>query len=200
MERRTRREGPTGGSNRQALFLLLGALLACGCLDEPEIEDRWTRLDVLASTPISGQSLPAGSIQAMAVSADITYRTILTGFAVAELRASTLPTTGVVLDPNAPRLPMAQDIDRILQNSVTRGRAIRAVTGWNHLIQHIDFAFNGSIPAAGDSTAAGLFLLCYMGSGQEIQQADGADSIVVTPFRSDQYEILPVGLELSVAP
>ena len=46
MERRARRDGPTGTPSRQPLFLLLLGLLVGGCLDEPQIEDRWTRVRV----------------------------------------------------------------------------------------------------------------------------------------------------------
>ena len=109
-----------------------------------------------------------------------------------------MPTTAVALAPNAPRVPMAQNIDLILANSVTRGRAVRAVTGWDHLIQHIDFSFLGTVPATVDSSSAGLFLLCYLGSGVKIERPGQADTVIVTPFTSQPYQILPVGLELAV--
>ena len=186
--------------SRQALPWLASALVVVvsvtGCFDEPEIEDRWTRLDIRSSSVVSGQILPGGVPQDITVSTDITYRKIVTGFAVAELRASSLPTSAVMLHPNAPRLTMAQDIDRILQSSVTLGRATRAITGWDHLIQHIDFQFTGTAPAAPDSMSAGLYLLFYLGSGVEVELPNGADSIVVTPFDSETMELLPVGLEL----
>lgn len=186
--------------------LLLGATLLGGCLGEPEIEDRWTRIDLESTSLTPYQSLPPGPTPPISVRAAITYRSILTGFAVAELRASgTLSATDVVLHPDASRERMAQDIDHILQNSVTMGRATRAVTGWDHLIQHIDFNFTGVAPVSMDSAgvpigpATGLFLVCYLGEGEEIELANGDDSLVVTPFNSAQYEILPVGLELTVA-
>jgi hypothetical protein len=96
---------------------------------------------------------------------------------------------------------MAQDIDGILAQSAPMGRATRAVTGWDHLVQRIDFAFDGFVPAAMDSSGppAGLFLVCYLGQGSEIELPDGRDSLVVTPFPSTPYEILPVGIELGVA-
>ena len=129
------------------------------------------------------------------------YRSILTGYEVAELRSSSsVPRSSVALGTNAPRLRMAQDIDRILAGSVTRGRAIRAVTGWDHLMQHIDLSFTGTVPAASDSSmgpGGGLFLLCYLGSGVKIELPSGADTIVVTPFTSSAYEVLPVGMGFS---
>ena len=177
----------------------LAGLLA-SCFDEPKLEDRWTRVDVTGASVMPNQALPPSSSQTITIGADITYRRIVTGFAVAELRASTtVPTSGVIVVPDAPRLPMAQDIDRILASSVTMGRATRAVTGWDHLIQHIDFTFTGVTPAATDPGAQGLFLLCYLGSGQRVELQGGGDTIIVTPFLSEPTQILPVGMELAVA-
>lgn len=187
-----------GLARRLAVCLPL-ALLA-GCLGAPPLEDLWTRVDVTGSNLVPNEALPAGTSQAITLGADITYRKIVTGYAVAELRASgSVTTASVVVSPQSPRLAMAQDIDRILAGSVTMGRQARAVTGWDHLIQHLDFSFVGTTPAATDSLARGLFLLCYLGSGTKLRLPSGEDSIVVTPFPSGTYQILPVGMELSVA-
>jgi hypothetical protein len=64
----------------------------------------------------------------------------------------------------------------------------------------LDLAFTGGAPIDTSGPPAGLFLICYLGSGVEIELANGEDSLVVTPFPSAPYEILPVGLELSVGP
>jgi hypothetical protein len=180
-----------------ALVLAI-ALAIVGCFDAPKIEDRWTRVDLLGSNLAPGAALPAGSADSITASVDVIYRRIVTGYAVAELRSSSVPVTSVALAPNAPRVPMAQNIDLILQNSVTQGRAVRAVTGWDHLIQHIDFSFVGTVPATVDSASAGLFLLCYLGSGVKIERPGQADTVIVTPYTSQPYQILPVGLELAV--
>ena len=183
--------------------LVVAALLLPGCLEKPRIEDRWTRVDVLGSNITPDQSITLGTMVPVNVHATVTYRAIVTGYAVAELRESgTLATTDVALNPEAPRVPMALDIDRLLANSVSVGRAVRAVTGWDHLIQTIDFNFNAWAPAAGDSGRAtrGLFLVCYLGSGVKIETPGQPDSIAVTPFLSTPHQILPVGMELSVAP
>lgn len=200
-----RRSSGRAAGGMLVLVLLCAAPLV-GCLGEPEIEDRWTRLDVTASSVSPYQAMPPGTVP-ITVGVDITYRRILTGFAVAELRASsTVSAANVVINPDADRVRMAYDIDRILANSVTMGRMTRAVTGWDHLIQHIDFAFTGTVPATLDSAGvplgppAGLFLLCYMGSGEEVRLANGTDSIVVTPFPSGTYQILPVGMEINSQP
>ena len=183
------------------LLVALGAVCLGGCLGKPEIEDRWTRIDIAGSSVAPYQSITTGVPMTFAVRAAITYRAIHTGFAVAELRASNVDPATVDVEPGANRVRMAGEIDRILANSVSVGRATRAVTGWDHLIQHIDFTFVGTAPAALDSTGAppGLFLVCYLGSGVEMERADGTDSLIVTPFPSEAYELLPVGLELNVA-
>jgi hypothetical protein len=178
--------------------LLLAAAAAmplAGCpLDKPKLEDRWTRLDFTATSVAQGQTLAAGATP-ITVGADITYRSIVTGFAVAELRGSATVTANAVgIGPQADRLHMAHDIDMVLANSVTLGRSTRAITGWDHLIQHIDFAFTGNVPSP---PPAGLFLVCYLGSGTKLRRADGTDSLIVTPFNSDAYELLPIGVELT---
>lgn len=201
MTRPGRMNGTRGAQRRSApaLALLACSVLATGCLGEPEIEDRWTRLDVESSSLRPYQTVSAGR-ESVQVRAAITYRSILTGFAVAELRASSsVPAASVRLDPDAPRLRMAQEIDHLLANSVTLGRGTRAITGWDHLIQRMDFSFGANVPAAGDTSAqGGLFLLCYLGQGDEVERPDGTDTLIVTPFPSQPYEILPIGMELTI--
>jgi hypothetical protein len=179
------------------------AFLISGCFDKPEIEDRWTRVDLESANMLPNQMVAPGSAVPITMRATITYRKILTGFAVAELRASTSVTAqSVVCAPDAPRVAMAYDIDRILAGSVTCGRVTRAVTGWDHLVMPLDLAFTGNVPSGVDSTGnpPSLFLLCYMGSGEEVEQQDGSDSLIVTPFPAAQYEILPIGMKLVVGP
>jgi len=184
------------------LPLVTLAALTSGCLGEPEIEDRWTRLDLESASLTPYQALPVGSAPVVNVRAAITYRSIITGFVVAELRASsTITPAEVTVHPDASRLPMAQDIDRILANSVTLGRATRAVTGWDHLIQRLDLSFAGVVPAVIDTAGAApgsVFLLCYLGEGEEVERQDGTDTLIVTPFDSMQYQILPIGMEFGL--
>lgn len=182
---------------------MAGALLGLtGCLGEPKIEDRWTRLDMESVNLTPYQAMPVGSAPSVAVRAAITYRSIVTGFVVAELRASsTITPAEVTVHPDASRLGMARDIDRILANSVTLGRATRAITGWDHLVQRVDLSFTGSVPAALDTSGAApgsLFLICYLGSGEEVERFNDSDTLIVTPFDSMQYEILPVGMEFAL--
>jgi len=184
------------------LVLGLGCAL-CGCLGEPKIEDRWTRVDLVGANTTPFQALSLGTRESISVSTNVIYRRIITGYVVADLRASsTLLPTEVNVAPGSPRLSMAQDIDRILQNSVSLGRATRAVTGWDHLIQHVDLSFGASVPAVVDTAtglgASSLFLLVYLGAGDEMERQDGSDTLIITPFLSSEYELLPVGMEFTV--
>jgi hypothetical protein len=194
------RAGATG------LVLVALALANGGCLGAPKLEDRWTRVDMRGANLAVGQAVTAGSSVPVLVSSDITFRRILTGYAVAELRASTTFAPGSLqLRPDADRLRMANDMDRLLATSVSMGRMTRAITGWDHLIQHIDFSFTGVVPSTvtdstGTGPVAGLFLVVYLGSGVKLELPSGADSIIVTPFQSNQAQVLPVGLPLTVTP
>ena len=182
------------------------ALVLAGCLDAPKIEDRWTRVDMAGASLAPSQPVTAGSTIPVQVSSDIYYRRILTGYAVAELRASTSISPGMLqMNPNANRLQMATDMDRLLATSVSMGREARAFTGWDHLIQHMDFSFTGVVPgtvtdSVGTGPTAGLFLVCYLGSGVKVERQDGTDTVIVTPYASSPYQILPVGLSVTVAP
>jgi hypothetical protein len=185
-----------------AMALVAGAL--AGCFDAPKLEDRWTRVDITGASVAAFQSLPLGEPESVTVHADLTYRQILTGYAVAELRVSPTFTPGSLpINPDQPRLPMAQAIDSLLSHSVSIGRATRPVTGWDHLIQPIDFAFGASVPAVLDSTNAaggGVFLVCYLGSGDIVRRIGMADTVIVTPFKSAEYQVLPMGITFRTAP
>jgi hypothetical protein len=201
------RTGATAGrrARRAAALLVLAAaaLPLASCLGKPEVEDRWTLIEIVSANHTPGQAVTPGARDSIAMVARVTYRSILTGYAVAELRASNTVANGTVtLAPDADRPTMASDIDRILANSVSAGRVVRAVTGWDHLVQTMDLSFAAVPPASLDTTGAtsGLFLLCYLGSGERIELRDGSDSIAVTPFLSSQYQILPVGMKLALAP
>jgi len=197
--------GRRGRRRAARLIAPLVVLLAItGCLDKPKITDRWTRIDLLAANVVNGQVIQPGVRESLSVSTNIIYRSILTGFAVADLRVSgTIAPGAVNVAPDAPREQMAYDIDAILANSVSVGRATRAVTGWDHLMQRLDLSFAGDVPGAmpADSTMgtpAGVFLLVYLGSGQKIERIDGSDTLIVTPFKSAQYEVLPIGVTLAL--
>src|SRR5258706_2801580 len=103
-----RREGLAGVAavrpGWRVLALVLGSTVVAGCLGAPLIEDRWTRVDLLSANLAANQTIAPGAVQPVTMATTITYRSILTGFAVAELRASSATTAGsVLLGPNAPR-------------------------------------------------------------------------------------------------
>ncbi len=192
---------------RLAVPCLVLALATSGCLDAPKLEDRWTRVDLDRTNLSTGESLTAGTMDSIHVETRITYRRIVTGYLVTELRASTtLGPASMTLEPTAPRLPMANDIDAILARSVSIGRAVRPVTGWDHLIQPVQLDFQAMPQATVDSSGVslgptdGLFLVCYLASGVRIERPGQADSIAITPFPSAPNQLLPVGMELTVAP
>ena len=178
--------------------LALATIGSVGCLGEPEIDERWTLIEFTSMSPSPQGSATAGQSLDVSVRGRITYRQILTGFLVAEIRYSpTVTPASVALHPDVHNLQNAQDVDRILANSVTAGRATRAVTGWDHLMQEIPLSFTAQIP---DSAAnGGIYLLLYMGEGDEIRLEDGSDSLVVTPFVSSDYEVLHTGYALGIA-
>src|SRR3979409_2708166 len=112
-----RSERPKGSAGaavrpwRRVLVLALGLGLLAGCLGAPEIQDRWTRVDLLSSNLAARQAITPGAVTALSMSTPITYPPILPGFAFADLRASSATSAAsVILDPNAPREQMALDI------------------------------------------------------------------------------------------
>ena len=126
---------------------------------------------------------------------------------VAELRYSdVLAPAMVALDPEQRTLESAQTVEYILANSVTAGRATRAVTGFDHLVQEVDLSFTAPVPAgltaaAGDSAASrSLFLVLYLGDGDEVELPAGRDSLVVTPFDVEDSQVLFTGYPLRVVP
>lgn len=181
----------------------LAVLVVAGCvLDDPEIDEQWTLVEFLSMQPTPQQSVSATQPLNVRVEGRITYRAIVTGFLVAEVRYSdSISPQNVALSTDEHTLAVAQDVDRILANSVSTGRATRAVTGFDHLMQDINLNFTAQVPAALTTPGApgGLYLLLYMGSGEEIRLQNGTDSLVVTPFVSTDKEILHSGYTLRLS-
>ena len=187
-------------SQRVLLGLLAMALTALACLDEPDIDETWTKLEFLSVTPGPKQAPSASQPINVSLKGRITYRSILTGFLVAEVRYSPTITPGsVLLNPDEHTLRDAESIDRILANSVTTGRATRASTGFDHLMQDVTFNFTAQVPAAA-ATGGGLYLLLYMGEGEEVERVNDTDTLIVTPFVSTQKEVLHTGFAINVTP
>lgn len=181
------------------------ALAGAGCLGEPPLDERWTLLEIAEATPRAGATVPSDQPLAVSVHGRITYRAVRTGFVVAELRYSeSLSPAMVSLDPREHTLENARTIEYILANSVTAGRATRAVTGFDHLIQDLDLTFTVPVPAgltaaAGDDRSSrSLFLVLYLGEGDEVELPAGGDSLVVTPFGVDDTQVLFTGYPVRV--
>ena len=186
-----------------AAVLLTAAIT--GCLGEPEIDERWTLVEFMQSSPGPQTVLPGNESIEIAVQGRITYRDIETGFLVAEARyASGLDANGMVLDPDEHTLASALEIENILDNSVTAGRAVKAVTGFDHLQHTIDLEFTAQVPGEltsgnPDSTGfRGLYLVLYMAEGEELEMDGQRDSLVVTPFRVEDTEVLHTGYRLNI--
>jgi hypothetical protein len=166
------------------------------------VEERWTRLDILETSVTPGQTL-AGDSSSVSVRTAVTFRALRTGYLVTEVRVTdSLTVDQVLVDPSADRVLVSREIDRVLASSVTAGRATRAITGWHHLIHEITLSFDARVAGAvfdsAGTAASGVFLLAYLADGEEVELEDGSDSLVVTPWATDDYEVLHTGIELSL--
>lgn len=183
---------------------LLFVLGVCGCLDEPEIDERWTLLEFLSVDPAPSQAVNGSGSMAVTVSGRITYRAIRTGFLVIEARYSPyMSGRSARLDHEEHTLEEAQRVEMVLENSVTAGRGVKAVTGFDHLMQQVDLEFDAVFPAdlftgPADSVAnRGMFVVMYLAEGDEIELDGGRDSLVVTPFDVEETEVLFTGYALT---
>ena len=181
-------------------MLTVSASALISCLDEPGIDETWTKLEFTSVTPGPKQTRSVSQPINVTVKGRVTYRSILTGFLVAEVRYSpTIAPWSVALNPDEHTLKDAESIDRILANSVTTGRATYPSTGFDHLMQDIDLNFTALLPA-GATTAGGCYLLLYMGDGEQVERVNNTDTLIVTPFVSKQKEVLHTGFALNIAP
>jgi hypothetical protein len=196
-----RSHGPTGRRSKGVAVLpVLAALLLGSCLGEPEIDQRWTLLEMTSVTPQPNQSHSASQPINVTVNGRVTYRDIVTGFMVAEVRYSpTLNSASLPLDKDEHTEECAASVDQILANSVTAGRATRAITGWDHLMQDVNLSFTATVPPAA-LTSGGMFLVLYIGAGEEVERANAPDTLIVTPFISSDKEILHTGFPLTITP
>ncbi|NNE42618.1 MAG: hypothetical protein HKN12_00280 [Gemmatimonadetes bacterium] len=196
--------------------VLSSAVLLGGCLGEPPVEERFTLLEIVDAGPTDAGQFTIGSGTPVTMNARITYRELLTGFLVAELRASgTLTADDTGLEVEDDHEAKARDVDLILRNSVAVGTDTVPITGWDHLVQEVSFSFSGGnvTPTAADSSSAaananaaaisasGLFLVLYFSDNvEEVELASGEEIEVVTPVFSDERDILSTGLEIVPAP
>ena len=188
---------------RAALQAALSCALLAGCLTKPPVEESWTKLEILDVQ--SSAPSPEDALGLFNVRARITYRAIVTGSIVADVRYAADPAlvaelAANPLDAREPQLESAQRIDALIQSSTSLGFAHELVTGFDHLIQEIDLAIEGD-PFTADSTVAvdssGAFLLVlYMADVDEEELESGEEVLVVTPYLTTDLEILSAALAL----
>ncbi len=184
---------------------VLVAAIAAGCLDSPSTEETWTRIEILSALPATREGIVGQADVPMEVRARITYREILTGFLVADLRSAPGIAPGdvdLVDDPDDDEdgLDVAREVDNILMNSTSVGVEALEITGFDHLIQEATLAFDVTVPDT--SAAGGLFLLVYFSSDvEELEDENGneIDSILVTPTLSTERDILSAGDAIEAA-
>ena len=184
-----------GGWTIPGLLPVLGLLLfQTGCLGEPQIEDKWTRLDVFS--PEQGTDVPVGAGATIVLEGEVVYRSILTGAIVAEIRVSdTVPPSQVDLGATDERAQILDDVDLILANSTSAGFGVVPFTGWDHLIQGVEISFTADVPAA--PTGGGVYLLFYLADAEEVELPTGEEILVIDPFDFQATEVLPIGVELN---
>jgi hypothetical protein len=187
----------------------LVAVAVGGCLGEPPVEERLTRLEILDASPVAAEAYSVGGATTVRLRARITYREILTGALVGELRASeTLTSEDTVFDADERWTDKTEDVDRILDQSVSLGFEAVPATGWDHLVQEVDLEFeagsiqldeSGAAPTLGSPT--GLFLIFYFASEvDEVELENGDEIEVVTPLFSRDHPILYSGVEVVATP
>lgn len=174
-----------------ALALVLGlAALQSGCLGEPPIEDRWTRLDILEVEPIGTEGrMPAGETVDLAVCGRIIFRNILTGAVAMEIRSSSeFENNDLDLRKDAPRFAVTEQISDLLEDSEVLARVSQNVTGFDHLIRDFEFEVSLRLP---DLESGGLFAVIYFGEAEEMEMPNGEDVVIVTPADFEAEHILP---------
>lgn len=185
---------------RAALPLALSCALLAGCLTKPPVEESWTKLEILDVQ--SSAPSPEDTLGAVNVRARITYRAIVTGSIVADVRYVADPAivadlAANPLDAREPQLESAQRIDALIQSTTSVGFAHQLVTGFDHLIREVDLAIEGD-PFTPDSVAvdsSGAFLLVlYMADVDEVELESGEEILEVTPYFTTDLEILSAAL------
>lgn len=169
------------------------AALLGGCLGEPPVEQRWTLLEIVNASPTDPAGYAAGATVSMRTR--ITYREVLTGFLVGELRESaTVGPDDTVFDDARRYRDIASDVDLVLQNSVALGAQAVPVTGFDHLIHEVDVSFDTVAPTPGTS----LFLLLYFSDDvEEVELAGGEEIEIIHPVFSTEMDVLSTGVEIS---
>lgn len=177
--------------------LAIAALLPplSGCLDSPDEEDLWTRLDILSVEPLSHPKLVRGETVTVRITGRVIYRSILTGAVALEVRRSDSIGYGEVrLEDDRNRLGVLHDINKILDNSSVVSSVSRSVTGWDHLIHEMEFTFDVQVPSV--SSAGGVYAVFYLGEANEMELPNGEEVTVIEAFDFEETRVLPAGVEL----
>jgi hypothetical protein len=191
------------------LLVALVAPAVAGCLGEPTVDERLTHLEILDASPVAADAFTVGGATPVEMTVRVTYREILTGHVIAELRASeTLTSDDTRFDLEAAWVAKSEDVDRILDESVSLGFAAVPATGWDHLVQELALSFDAGTPPPDASGVAptvgaptGLFLLLYFSTDVEEVELENGDEIeVVHPLYSRDHPILYSGVEIVAAP
>ena len=179
---------------RHVLSLFLLCALVSGCLWEPGVEDSWTKLDILAAEDFIEYT--PGQTE-VAFRGTVTWRSIITGHIIVEIRRSERVTYNRVhLGRDLPRDDVLTDVNKILQDSTPLGYTTVPVTGWDHLIREVDLLIpTAALPAE----AEGLFLVFYLGDVETEEAVDGSEIEIITPFDFEEEQILPAALPVMVA-
>ncbi len=187
-------------------LLLIGDLLRgllAGCQGEPPVEERWTHLEMIGVTVPDSAGLQPGDRVTVRLDGRVTFRRLVTGFLVGEVRtAAELSADSLALDDEDLVLA-SESVDHLLRRSTPVARAVKALAGFPQLRRTVPMEFTVDVPATPgsvDGTAPSLFLVLYMGDGEEIELADGRDSLVVDPFDTHEDEVLAQGRPLAFAP
>lgn len=173
-----------------------------GCLGEPPIEERWSNVQWESESIAGRDSLTPGRATQIRLRAKVRFEDILTGFVVAELRASqSLGPTDFALDAGEDDVAHSLEVETILAQSATAGRATRATVGFPQLIRTFEFEFDAAVPTTvsdvEDSPGGppqSLFLVVYLAEGEEIRLESGEDSLVVDPFPTEENRVLHKGI------
>lgn len=182
---------------RITLVLALCVGVFAGCLGEPPIEERWTFLEMMSFDVPDSAALAPGDRVTVAVDARVTFRQLMTGFLVGEVRVSSSLTPDSLALDDEDLILVSENVDRLIANSTPVSRDVKGLAGFPQLRRRVPFEFDVTVPAnsgpvftPGAGPVTGLFLVLYMGEGEEIELEDGRDSLVVTPFTTHENEIL----------
>jgi hypothetical protein len=198
----------TLGSPWTWLGIVFSVGIFAGCLEKPPIEERWSNVRIDSQSVGDTTPLSPGDSTRVRVKTSVRFEDLITGFVVAELRASqSLSYEDIGFDSIEDPIVESELVEQIISQSIPAGRATRATVGFPQLIRRFDFDFDVRIPTivAGSYDPPGgntqsLFLVVYLAEGDEVRLATGQDSLVVDPFLTQDMQVLHKGLAIPLNP